>query len=496
MSQIKKGAILSYLNLGITNIVGILMTPFIIKMLGKQEYGLFQLIGAFVGYLSILDLGLNNSIVRFVAQYRAQNDEKGLKNFLAISLIIYTFIGLLLALIGGAMYFNLETLFGESLDVTQFGKAKTMFLILILNIAVTLPGGAFTAICSGYEKFVFPKILSIVKYLTRSIMVVVILFRGADAVDMVILDTVLNFLMIATSFIYVRTKLNVKPKLYHFDKEFVKEIFGYSIWIFIFGLVYQFQWRTGQTILGSTMDTTTVAVFSIGVMLGLYFSMFGNVINGLILPRAVNSIYKNNDNSVLTQEMIKIARVSLLLLFYIFGGFVVLGKQFIFLWVGKGFEQAWLVGLLIMLAYIIPISQGYAHAILEAKKKMRFKSLTSLTLSAVGIVIGGVLSKTYGVYGMIYGIFIALMLLQLVIVFYYHYKIELDMKRYFLEALIPYLILFFVTFVISNYLVSFFQEGWLNFMIKGTIYTVIFGLGSNFLLKKNEKQLFLGYLKK
>ena len=67
MSQIKKGAALNYTSIILTNIVGLLLTPFIIRKLGDAEFGLYSLIGAFVGYIAILDLGLGNTVVRFVA---------------------------------------------------------------------------------------------------------------------------------------------------------------------------------------------------------------------------------------------------------------------------------------------------------------------------------------------------------------------------------------------------------------------------------------------
>ena len=92
MSQLKKGALLSYFTILITNIVGLFLTPYIILKLGNSEYGLYTLIGAFIGYISIFDLGLNNTIIRFVTKYKTENNEVGEQNFLAISLIIYFFI--------------------------------------------------------------------------------------------------------------------------------------------------------------------------------------------------------------------------------------------------------------------------------------------------------------------------------------------------------------------------------------------------------------------
>ena len=496
MSQIKKAALLTYINLGISNIVGIVMTPFIVRMLGDSEYGLFALIGAFVGYLSILDLGLTNAVVRFVAKYRAQKDDKGQENFLAVSLIIYSVISLAVVIFGIVMYLNVDALYGSTLTATQMGKAKIMLLIFIFNIAIALPGGAFTGICNGYEHFVFPRVLTICKYIIRTLLVVAILFQGADALGLVILDSILNVLFIIATIYYVFAKLKIKIKLHSFNHRFIKEIFSYSIWIFVFGMVYQFQWRTGQVILGATTNTVVVAIYSIGVTLGLYFLTFGNVINGLVLPKAVQSIYKNSSTAILTAEMIRISRITMIVLFYILGGFLILGQEFVVLWVGETYKEAWLVALLIMVAYVMPISQGYAHAILEAKKMMRFKSLSSLILTIVGLIVGGYLATMYGLKGIIYGIFGALMILQIMILFYYHFKLGLDMKQYFTKALFPYLVLFSVVSIISYYAFQSIGNGWGFFILKGICYTLLFVIGLYFVLSQEERSYLFHFFKK
>lgn len=496
MSQLKKAALLSYINLGLSNIVGIVLTPFIIRTLGDSEYGLFALIGAFVGYLSILDLGLTNAIVRFVAQYRTQKDSKGQENFLAISLILYTIISLTVIVSGIVMYLYVEELFGNTLSFSEMKKAKIMLLIFIFNISITLPGGIFTGICNGYEHFVFPRLLNICKYVIRTILVIVILKNGSDALGLVILDSIINISFITVTIFYAFSKLEVKIKLHNFNISFIKEIFSYSIWIFVFGLVYQFQWRTGQVILGATTNTTTVAIYSVGVTLGLYFLTFGNVINGLILPKAVKSIYQNNSPEVLTQEMIRVSRITMLVLFYILGGFLILGKEFIVLWIGKAYLAAWEVAILIMLAFVIPISQGYAHAILEAKKLMRFKSLSSLILTLIGLFSGAYLSKIYGLKGIIYGIFVALIILQVLVLIYYQLKLKLNMKLYFIKALFPYLILFTSVSVSSYYVTKFLTNTWFFFLFKGLIYSIIFIIGLSLILSKQERSYFLITLKK
>ena len=494
MKEHKVAAILSYVNLGLTNLTGILVTPYVIRTLGNQEYGLYTLIGAFVGYLSVLDLGLNNAIVRYVAQYRVQKDEKEQENFLATSLIIYCAIALLLAVFGSLFYFNIDYFFSKSLSVEELYKAKIMLIILVFNIAFTLPGGAFTGICSGYEKFVFPRILSIIKVVIRTITLVCILHYGSNSIGVVVLDTVVNLVFILATVWYTFFKLKIKIKLHQWDFSFVKEIFKYSFWIFLFALVYQFQWRTGQVILGSTTNTTIVAIFGVGVMLGVYFTTFGNIINSLLLPKAVQAVYNNVSNEVLTDQMIKVGRISYLLLIYVFGAFLLTGQDFIKLWIGELYLPAYWIALSIMAVYIIPIAQGYSHAILDAKKMLRFKSLNFLLFSVIGAVLGYFLSKNYGMYGMIVGLVSAVFLLQIVMNVYYQVKLKLNMPKFF-KAIFKITLLTVILIIISNYILSYFnfQLSWFIIILKNVSFSFFFFLVAYLAITEEEKKYFFKF---
>ena len=70
MNQRRWGAVLSYVNIILTVLVGLLYTPLMLRLLGQSEYGLYSLIGSVVGYLSVLDMGLGNTLVRYTAKNR------------------------------------------------------------------------------------------------------------------------------------------------------------------------------------------------------------------------------------------------------------------------------------------------------------------------------------------------------------------------------------------------------------------------------------------
>ncbi|TNJ46459.1 oligosaccharide flippase family protein [Tamlana fucoidanivorans] len=495
MSQLKKGAALNYMTIFLTNVVGLFITPFILNHLGKAEYGVYTAIGALVGTISVLDLGLNNTIVRFVAKYRAENDRKSEENFLATTMLIYAVISVVIVIIGISFYGYIDTYFTK-MNTEEIRIAKTIFILLIFNLAIGLPGGSFTGICYGYEMFVFPKTVNIIRYILRTIVVIGVLLWGGKAIALVIIDTVFNIIFLSVEFYYVFYKLKVKFKLHELKLKYIKEIFGYSLWIFVFALVSILQWKAGHWILGRIATPEVLTIYGIGIVLGTYYGAFSTAISSVFLPRATKMTVDNASGEELTSMMIKIGRISFIILMYIFGAFLLFGYQFVYLWVGKelgsdGSFEVWLIALLIMMAYTLPLIQGFGNSILEAKNKLSFKAVLYLTFLITGAGFGAFLAKTYGALGMICGTVTGWFIVQNVMNFYYHKVIGLNIFRFFRELSYKSLLTVFAIIVISYFINYIPGNGWLNFIFKASCYSIFYILGMYHLgLIEFEKKLF------
>lgn len=150
----------------------------------------------------------------------------------------------------------------------------------------------------------------------------------------------------------------------------------------------QFQWQSGQVILGVVSGTTAVAIYGVGIMLGTYYGAFSTAISSVFLPRATQMTAFEASGEELTLMMVRIGRFSLITLLMILGGFLLYGQQFILLWVGKTYQNSWLIALIIMFSYTLPLVQSFANSILEAKNTFLFKAVTYITLIIAGTVLG------------------------------------------------------------------------------------------------------------
>ncbi|MGB3776666.1 MAG: oligosaccharide flippase family protein, partial [Leeuwenhoekiella sp.] len=471
--------------------------PFIIAQLGKSEYGLYTMVGALISGLSVLDIGIGNAVVRFTAKYRAEEDKKGEENFLATVFYIYSAISFVITIAGLILYFNLDLLYDQTFTDEELRKTKIMFGILIFNLAITLPGSVFGAYCSAYEQFVYPKTVKITRYIIRSLLVVAVLLYGTGAISLVIIDTLMGISVVVANARYCFKKLDIKIKLHEFQKSLVFNIFSYSIWIFVFAIVSRLQWQAGQIVLGTVDSPAVVGIFSVGVTLGTYYGAFSTAISSVFLPRATKMFVKSASGEELTDMMIKIGRVSLLVLLYILFAFYLYGEQFVDLWVGSTYTDTYTeiywIAVLIMLAYTVPLVQNFGNATLEAQNKLRFKAILYLVFALLGTGLGYWLARSYGAIGMITGTIIGWVIVQIVMNVYYHKVIHLNIPRFFKEVSHRIVLTGLVAFGIG-YAVKYIPgDGWLNFVIKAILFSIVYmGLIYKFGTIAFEKGLFDG----
>ena len=155
-NEIKSGAILGYLNIFATIIVTLVYTPIMLNLVGKSEYGLYSLVSSITMYLSVLDMGFGNAMIRFSSKSQAKGEDDSKIN--GMFLLLYIIIGIVAFIIGIIMVINVDAIFSAALTESELNKAKLLMFIMVLNIALTFPLSTFTSYAMAHEKFKFLKL--------------------------------------------------------------------------------------------------------------------------------------------------------------------------------------------------------------------------------------------------------------------------------------------------------------------------------------------------
>ena len=113
-----------------------LITPLIIQSVGTEDFGLWSLVFATLGFLGLLDLGLQTATVRYVAECRGSGDRERRNALLSTLAATYVAIGLVSALLLGLIVAT----FNVWLDVPPDQHSKATALLWILGVRVAVLG--------------------------------------------------------------------------------------------------------------------------------------------------------------------------------------------------------------------------------------------------------------------------------------------------------------------------------------------------------------------
>lgn len=446
MSQRKAGAVLSYVSIIISISIALVYTPVMIRLLGQSEYGLYSLIGSLAAYFSIMDMGLGNAMVRFTARNRVVGDSSETAKLNGMFLTIYSFIGIITVIVGAIVYNNVEAIFGSSLTANEIYKAKLMIIILIINFSLSFPLSIFNSIIRAYEKFVVEGVLSIIRIVASPVIIIPALLMGYGSVTMVLITTIVNISCLLFSLYYALKKLKVKVYFGKIKLNMLKEVVAYSFFVFLNVIVDQFFWKTDQMILGIISGTAIVAVYAIAMQFINLFMRFSSAIANLFLPKVSMMEANHATNEEFTKEMVKFGRVQFLIIALILSGFIVFGRNFIKLWAGNSYEEAYFIALIIMVPLTVPLIQNIGISILQAKNLHGFRSVIYLLVAILKVFITIPLANLYGGIGAAVTTVLSLVIAHIIIMnIYYHKKIGLNMFWFWKNIIKLSIPVFFVT---------------------------------------------------
>lgn len=475
--ELKAGVILSYLTLALSNVIALIYTPYMLHMMGQSEYGLYSLVASVVAYLTILDFGFGNAIVRFTAKYKAENRETEQYNLFGVFLILYLLAGVVALCIGIGLYLNVDSLFGKSMTFEELEKARIMMLLLIFNLFFTFPLSVFSSIVTAYERFVFQKTVNLVRIIIQPCIMVPLLFWGYKAIGMVVITTLLNLVCLLINCWFCFARLKIKIYLNKFEWGIIKEIVNYSYFVFLTIIVDRAFWSSGQFILGIENGTTEVAIFSIAVQLCMYYMAFSIAISNVFLPKMTRMVACNSSTQEISLLFIKIGRIQYFILGLILSGFILFGEKFVEYWAGSGYESVYMLTLIMMIPQTIPLIQNLGISVLQAQNRQKFRSYNNLFFSLLSVVIGFFLSKKYGSFGVAAAVGGALLIGHgLILNLYYSIRIKLDIAEFWREILKITLLLVCVMFIFSAINYFIISEDILFYFLKIVLFICIFAL--------------------
>lgn len=386
INQLKMGVILTYVNMALGSIIPIFYTPIMLRILGQEEYGLYSLSHSVISYLTLLSFGLGGTIVRYIAKYRAEEKKDELEKIAGLAILMYSFLAI--AVMAGGIFLgnNVETIFHKGLTETELLKIKPLIWLMAFNTAISFPISVFSSIVVAYEKYIYRQVVNIFSTVFAPCANLIALYLGFGSIGLAVTTTILQFLMLPMFGGYCRFILKVKPSFNNLPLHIVKELIGFSLFVFLGSLVDMLFWATDKVILGMLAGTGVVAVYNVGSQFVSMLTNLSTAFSGVLVPKTTVMVARKASKDELTNLFIRVGRLQYIIIALAISGFILYGKSFIFLWAGEKYASAYFVALLTMIPLVVPLIQNTGYSILLAQNKHKFRSIVYLIIAIVNVI--------------------------------------------------------------------------------------------------------------
>lgn len=486
--QLKLGAVLSYVSIGINILTGLIYTPWMINSIGRADFGLYTLAMSVIS-LFVFDFGLSSAVTRFIAKYIVEDNQKKINDFLGLVCRMYFSIDIVLLLLLTILFFFIPTIYQE-LTPEEIEKFKIIYIFAALYSVLSFPFIPINGVLTAREKFIQLRICDILQKIMIVIAMSACLFLGYGLYALVLVNALSGILSIILKLYFIKKSTIQAISWKYFNKAEFRNILGYSGWVTVIALSQRCVFNLAPSILGVLSGSTAIAILGIAITLEGYTFTFASALNGMFLPRVLRIVAKEDGNVL--PLMIKVGRLQIYIISLLVFGIICFGKEFIHLWIGDEFKESYLAAVLIIAPSLLHLPQDIGMQTVYAKNEVKRLSIIYVWMGIIILVLAALLAPKLGALGICISIFIAYLIRTVGMDVLFYKRLKIDIIAFFKHTYIKILpalsIIFVIGILISNFLPL---QGMAGFVLK--IVTFVFAYSLIIVtcaMNKEEKNLF------
>lgn len=468
-SQLKIGVILNYANMAVGNLIPLLYTPIMLALLGQNEYGLYKLSSSATGYLSLVSLGIGSALTRFLIKAKTEGGQQAEERVLGLFVRIFQAISALCVILGIILTLSLGFWYGDALNDTELSRMKVLSLIMIANMALSFMMAPYVSLVTTHERFIFLQSMHILLTTIVPILNLVVLYFGFASIGMAVSSLIVNVAARIVYYMYVRRIMKIQARTNEAPYNMIKDIFHFSIWIFVGEIVGKLYNTTDVLLIGMipSLATIGVAIYSVGTVFNRIVFGLSTGISSLIAPRVNKMVFEKASDTEITDFTIRIGRIQGYMFALFASGFICFGRPFIHYYVGDEYQDAYWVTLLMLIPHGIPLVQSACLNVVIAKNQHKFRSIVYLLIAILNVIGTWILLPIMGIIGAALMTGIALIIGQgFVMNWFYKYRSGIQIGKFWNQVgrvyalpAIQCTLTLFLSFYIDFYNIIYFILG-------------------------------------
>ena len=488
--QIAKNTIYLYLRMFLVMGVSLYTSRVILRVLGFEDFGIYNVVGSVVVFMSFLQAALRNATFRYITYELGKGDLQKLQETYSMAINCHILLAIVLFVImeiGGVWFLNSKL----NIASDRLIAANWVYQFSLLTFCLSIIRTPYESNIMAHERMDFYALTSIVEVILKLAVVYCLTITPFDK-----LEAYAFLLMIVTLLLNIWYKIFCKWKFVNckyikcWDYSILKSFASYSGWAVLVN---------GATITRTQCISIFFNIF-LGVIANAALGIANQVVSALntfvtnftqaFKPQLIKS-WANNDHDYFMRIIMSSSKVSYYLLLLITIPLVANIDFLLKIWLGDYPPMASNYIIAILLYYLIDALQEPLVTSVHATGNLRFHqimiaSIIVLVIPATYIILKCGYSGTY--------VLIANAIANLLCAFgrtvYMKRLINLDLGLYMRKVVSPVLIVTILSAPLPIYLTTLYNESWKTLLLTSAFscvltITCIYILG----LDKTEKRI-------
>jgi O-antigen/teichoic acid export membrane protein len=394
---ILKNTLSSYLRDLIDVATLIVLTPFLIRTLGRDGFGLWSLVWAFVSILTFLDLGFGTSVVKFVADARGRGDPDRQRKVVCTLFWVYVILGsvLMLAICCSLPFFN------EMLSIPPGDRSTTSWILVMLGFraAVCMPFGMFRGVLNGNQKLHVANLYKILAALLYFGGALALLSRFPDLRVLAAVNMVTGILPMLAMYLHAKKTLpGITLNFSYFDRGLVREVSSFSIYFTIIQIAGLIATRVDSLIIQSFLSLEMVAIYSVAMRLSEKAQQFCSHLTQALTP-VIAELHGAGERENMRAVWFRGTKLTLAFATPLLLGLCMLAEPLIVAWTGREFALGAPVLQWLCAAAFLDIAHGSSTNLLSMGGHQRYLAFSLLGGQILNMVLCITFVRTFGIVG-------------------------------------------------------------------------------------------------
>ncbi len=494
--QISIGAIISYATIAFNILTGLLYTPWMIREIGDDQYALYTLAISVIN-IFMLDFGISSAVAKFLSNYYAAGQHNEVNRFMGIVYKLFICLAGIIAVLLFGFYFLIDGIY-QNLTPEELVIYKRLFIIVASYSVLCFPFTTNNSVLMANERFIAVKLCGFGQKAVSVLLIVITLVAKMGVYAMVLANALSNVVFVAIKYLCIKKETSLRADFKFWDKSVARQLFDYSVWVTVGNIAGRFIFSIMPTIIAALIGSVEVTIFGLASSLEGYVFSFSEAINGMFMPKISRILGQKSATQKLSDLMGKVGRFHVISIGLIYLGFICVGREFVTLWLGDGYELVYICALILIFPSMIDVPQQIARTALLAKDIVKEQALIYIGMAVANVICSFVLLPLIGVVGAAISICIAYLLRTVAFNVLYHKRLSIDIGAYFKKTYIRWCGVALGTLAVGLAIGEFIPEvSWIGLFGKAVLIVLVYllllwAVGLN----KNEHKQILSMIKR